>query len=258
MRGDGVIDGLYLKRRHGELANEPALQCVAGLGIVGDVHANRLSPRQVLLTLSSELEQLRIAPGALQENIVISCGRPELFRPGSALLSASGVEIALTMFCEPCKRIAPLAPKLSKLIHRRGVLGRFVSGGALRAGETVDLIADRYRALPESPYQNFLDVVAAIPAGRVLRHADVAIAMGVADSFVRALPGYIRRSVNLGLPLHRIVNARGQLLDFIPDQAARLGREGVAVRGDVVPDLAHYLFDGDYNCNAAMRFKPST
>lgn len=234
MRGDGVIDGLYLKRRHGELTHEAALQCVAGLGIVDDVHANRLSPRQVLLTLSSELEQLGIAPGALQENIVISCDRPELFRPGSALLSASGVEIALTMFCEPCKRIAHLAPKLGMLIHRRGVLGRFVTGGELRVGESFELIAGRYVALPESPYQNFLDVVAAIPAGRVLRYADVAIAMGVADSFVRALPGYIRRSVDLGLPLHRIVNARGQLPNLVPAQAARLQAEGVTVAGNTV------------------------
>lgn len=234
MRGDGVIDGLYLKRRHGELTNEAALQCVAGLGIVDDVHANRLSPRQVLLTLSSELEQLRIAPGALQENIVITCGRPELFRPGSALLSASGVEIALTMFCEPCKRIAHLAPKPGMLIHRRGVLGRFVTGGELRAGETFELIAGRSVALPESPYQKFLDVVAAIPAGRVLRYADVAIAMGVADGFVRALPGYIRRSVGRELPLHRIVNARGQLPNLVPAQAARLQAEGVTVAGNTV------------------------
>jgi alkylated DNA nucleotide flippase Atl1 len=234
MRGDGVIDGLYLKRRHGELANEAALQCVAGLGIVDDVHANRLSPRQVLLTLSSELEQLRIAPGALQENIVIACGRPELFRPGSALLSASGVEIALTMFCEPCKRIAHLAPKLSMLIHRRGVLGRFVTGGELRVGESFELIPGRHEALSESPYQNFLDVVAAIPAGRVLRYADVAIGMGVADSFVRALPGYIRRSVGRELPLHRIVNARGQLPNLVPAQAARLQAEGVTVAGNTV------------------------
>ncbi len=241
MRGHGVIDGLYLKRRHGELASEAALQCVAGLGIVDDVHANRLSPRQVLLTLSSELEQLGIAPGALQENIVISGERPELFRPGSALLRASGVEIALTMFCEPCKRIAHLAPKLGKLIHRRGVLGRFVSGGELRAGEAFELIAGRHEALPESSYQNFLDVVAAIPAGRVLRYADVAVAMGVADGFVRALPGYIRRSMDLGLPLHRIVDARGRLPDLVPAQSARLQAEGVSIDGNAV-SLANWLW----------------
>ena len=234
MRGDGVIDGLYLKRRHGELASEAALQCIAGFGIVDDVHANRLSPRQVLLTLTSELAQLGIAPGALQENIVIGCGRPELFRPGSALLSASGVEIALTMFCEPCKRIAHLAPKLGRLIHRRGVLGRVVTGGELRAGEPFELIPGRYEALPESPYQKFLDVVAAIPAGRVLRYADVAIAMGVADSFVRALPGYIRRSVGRELPLHRIVNARGSLPDLVPAQATLLQTEGITVEDNTI------------------------
>jgi alkylated DNA nucleotide flippase Atl1 len=245
MQGDGVIDGLYLKpRRGGASVEAAALSCVAGLGIAGDAHANSLSPRQVLLTLSSELEQLGIAPGALQENIVIACDRPELFRPGSALLSASGVEIALTMFCEPCKRIAHLTPELGKLIHRRGVLGRFITGGELCAGETFELIAGRYVALPESPYQKFLQVVAAIPAGRVLSYANVAIAMGVADSFVRALPGYIRRSSGRDLPLHRIVNARGQLPNLMPAQAVSLQAEGVAVEGNTV-SLQHHGVSAD-------------
>lgn len=259
MTSVGTIQRLYLKRRHGEAAVETtALNCETGVGIVGDVHANRLSPRQVLVTMSSELQRLRIAPGALRENMVISCDCPELFRPGSALVTASGVEIRLTMFCEPCKRIAHVENDLSKLLHRRGVLGVFETGGELKNGDALELIADRYSALSESTYQKFLDLLPTIPPGRVVRYIDVTVAIGVADSFVRALPGYIKRSMGLDLPLHRIVNARGELLNFIPDQAGTLQAEGVTVRDGVVPDLSKYLWDGDYSCNAAMRFRPST
>lgn len=220
------------------------MMCQAGLGIEGDAHASRLSPRQILITAASELAALGIAPGALGENMVIGCQRPELLRPGSALVTAPGVVIRLTMYCEACRRVAHLAPDLGRLLHRRGVLGVIEAGGALRVGDAVELIGDRYRPLPESPYQKFLDFLPAIPQGRVLRYADVALAIGVADSFVRALPAYIRRSGGRGLPLHRIVNARGELPNLIPDQAGKLLAEGVSVRANAV-ELARHLWHGE-------------
>jgi alkylated DNA nucleotide flippase Atl1 len=249
LRAPAQIAGLYLKPMHGQprigLTPEQAMWCEAGVGIKGDVHAHRLSPRQVLVTLASELQALRIAPGALGENMVIACDRPELFRPGAALLSATGVEIRLTMFCEPCQRIAHLESRLSRLLRRRGVLGVVEQGGALHAGDAIELIGDRYRPLAEAAYQRFLDFLPTIPLGRVVRYIDVTTAIGAADSSVRALPGYIKRSLALGLPLHRIVNARGELLHFIPGQADRLRAEGVIDRSDGGPvDLQRYLWQG--------------
>lgn len=245
----GRITHLYRKPARGQplvaLAPDEPMRCQAGVGILGDAHASRLSPRQVLLTLDSELRALGIAPGALGENIVIACDQPALFRPGAAIVTAAGVEIRLTMFCEACKRIADVVPDLRRLLNRRGVLGVVTSSGELCIGDTLALVGSRYPALPESPYQKFLDFVPTIPRGRVLRYADVALAIGVDDSFVRALPGYIRRSAGLGLPLHRIVNARGQLLTFVPQQAALLQAEGVLKHGAAAVELARYLWRGE-------------
>lgn len=227
------------------LAAADALQCRAGLGIDGDVHAHRLSPRQVLVTLDSELAALGIAAGALGENIVIRCDHPQLFRPGTALLGPAGVEIRLTMYCEPCRRIAHIEPRLARLLHRRGILGVIEAGGALRLNDPIELLPGRYAPLAESAYQKFLDFLPSVPPGTVVRYADVALAIGADASFVRALPGYIRRSVGLGLPLHRIVNARGALLPFIPEQAIRLHAEGVidhAAAAEV--NLRRYLWQG--------------
>ncbi|MYM73842.1 hypothetical protein GTP56_16750 [Duganella sp. FT134W] len=241
------IERLYLKPARGQplraLGQREAMVCEAGLGIHGDAHANRLSPRQVLVTLASELRALDIAPGALGENIVLSSQQPSLLRPGTALVTAAGVEIRLTMFCEACRRISHVAPNLRQLLRRRGVLGVIEMGGELRIGDALTLVDGRYRALPESAYQKFLDFVPTIPVGRVLRYGDVAVAIGVADSFVRALPGYIKRSTSL--PVHRIVNARGELLNFLPEQAARLQAEGVVNQGGAVVDLQRYLWRGE-------------
>ncbi|MET0855828.1 MAG: MGMT family protein [Telluria sp.] len=252
----GKVEKLFLKVRHGQatvaLAPGDPLKCSAGLGLEGDVHANRLSPRQILITLQSELDALSIGAGALHENMVISTNSPEDFQPGAALVTSGGVEIKLTMYCEPCKRILGVVPDLRAMIRRRGILGYIVTGGEIRSGDSMELIPGRYAALPESVTQKFLDFIPTIPSGQVVRFVDVTTAMGVDSSFVRAVPGYIRRSIGRNLPLHRIVNARGELPDFVPDQATRLAAEGVRVEtdGDVLKsgrakiDLQRYLWRG--------------
>lgn len=238
------VEQLFVKTGHGQpMAQAESLKLIVALGIEGDLNAHRLSPRQVLVMLASELDALRLPPGALRENIVISTDTPQHFAPGSALVSAGGVEIRLTMLCEPCKQIQPLVGNLASMIGRRGVLGMVGGGGVLRRGDTLDLVSHRYPALAESAYQKFLDFVPTIPRGRVVRYSDVAVAIGADNSFVRAIPGYIKRSVAAGLPLHRIVSARGQLLATVPDQAARLMAEGVPSADGVA--LPSFLWQGE-------------
>ncbi|KQQ33526.1 hypothetical protein ASF61_10645 [Duganella sp. Leaf126] len=238
-----TLTHLFCKPARGQpVVAQDSMTLTAGMGIGGDIHAHQLSPRQVLVTLASQLDALQLAPGALSENLVLDGAAPEDFRPGSAIVSGD-VEIRLTMYCEPCQRIAPLVGRPAAVIGRRGILGVVVRGGTLRTGDAAALIANRYAPLPESVQQKFCDFVAAIPAGRVVRYRDVTLAIGVDDSFVRALPGYIRRNLARGLPLHRIVNGRGQLLAALPQQAALLAAEGVPSPGGAV-DLARHLWQG--------------
>ncbi|MES2900645.1 MAG: MGMT family protein [Pseudomonadota bacterium] len=238
----GTVEKLYLKPRV-EMEAGSVMSCIAGLGINGEKHANRLSPRQVLVTLASDLLALSLAPGVLYENMVVSLASPVQFQPGAALVFEGGAEIRLTMFCEPCSLIAPLVGKLSDMIDRRGILGVVVHGGDIRSGDAFSLIPGRYRALPDTVQQRFVDFLATIPRGRVVRYLDVTIALGVDTSFIRALPAYIKRAIGLPLPLHRIVNARGELLTYVPGQAALLAAEGVAVQGNRV-DLVRYGWHG--------------
>lgn len=244
----GQVEHLFLKARRGSavvaVEADTPLVYLAGLGVEGDIHANRLSPRQVLVTLGSQLDDLAIAPGALFENIVVRLDDARHFRPGSAIVTAGGVEIRLTMYCEPCKRILPVVADLPAMVGRRGILGYIVHGGAVRGGDALEVVPGRYRALPDSPADKFLEVVHAIPAGRVLRYLDVTIAMGVDASFARAVPGYIRRNLTGGAPVHRIVDRRGRLLPYVPGQAEMLASEGVELDGDGAVDCARLLWQG--------------
>ncbi|MES2759474.1 MAG: MGMT family protein [Pseudomonadota bacterium] len=239
-----TVENLFVKVRRGEAMLEvDALSCVEGLGIDDDIHANRLSPRQILVTLQSELNALSLAPGVLFENMVISMVDLRDFRPGTAIVTEGGVEIELTMFCEPCKRILPIVGDLRPMLNRRGILGRIVRGGKIHAGDALSVIPGKYAALAESPQQKFRDFVTTIPRGKVVRYLDVTIAMGVDASFRRALPGYIRRNAAEQLPLHRIVDARGRLLDVVVGQREKLIAEGVRVAAGSV-DLKSCLWQG--------------
>ncbi|HWW73053.1 MAG TPA: MOSC domain-containing protein, partial [Duganella sp.] len=144
-----------------------ALTLVAGLGVDGDINAHRLSPRQILVTVASELAALSLPAGALRENLVISTAEAAHFKPGGALIGAGGLEIRLTMYCEPCKQLLPLVAGLAGMIGRRGILGVVVGGGQLQRGQALEMIPGRHPALPESPYQKFLDFIPTIPRGKV-------------------------------------------------------------------------------------------
>lgn len=236
-----IVTELFLKTRHrAPMAAAAVLTLTTGVGIAGDLNAHKLSPRQVLVMRAEELQALNLGPGALRENLVVAGAPAEAIRPGNVLTFASGAAIGLTMFCEPCQRIAPLVGRLADMIERRGVLGVVLRGGTIARGDTLAVAVGGHRPLPDSMAQRFAEAVAAIPAGRVLRYSDVALAMGVDGSFVRALPGYIRRHLGTGLPVHRIVNARGQLLAALPGQAQQLAAEGIVTTDTV--DLATCLW----------------
>jgi MOSC domain-containing protein YiiM len=79
-----------------------------GYGIAGDINANPISPRQILVVKSEDIVDFAIPPGELRENLVIAGIKSENFLPGSLLTFDSGAAIRLTFYCEPCKRIAHL------------------------------------------------------------------------------------------------------------------------------------------------------
>jgi MOSC domain-containing protein YiiM len=88
----------------------------AGQGIEGDIHANPISPRQILIVRQENLRKgslgygpiTDILPGQLGENLLVTGVASSEFVPGARLDFAGGAAIRLTFYCEPCKKIAGL------------------------------------------------------------------------------------------------------------------------------------------------------
>jgi alkylated DNA nucleotide flippase Atl1 len=226
----GQITHLFLKPNPGAaMQSVGQLALKVGQGIVGDRHAVPISPRQILLVRGEDLHDLSISPGALRENVVLSGLSTASFRPGARLHFPGGAAIRLTFYCEPCQRVSPLVASIKSLIGKRGILGVILSDGAIQCAQAVQSDPEAFPALPEKPFERFLLVLAQVPAGKVITYKSIIQAIGVADSYYRALPKYLQKAAQLGYPVHRVLDSEGCLIQHVMAQAQRLRAEGVEV-----------------------------
>ncbi len=226
--GVGQITHLFLKPEHGAtMAPCSRMQVKVGLGIDGDVNAQAMSPRQVLLIRQEDLDAFTIPPGALRENIAIAGLPPESFVPGAMLTIRDQVKIRATFLCEACKSVAHVASSLKSIAEKRGLLGVILSDGVLQIGDRVTVQPQQFLPLSPLPYQRFLDFMAKIPSGKVVTYRQVVVGMGVAESYMRAIPLYIQRTSPSVYPLHRILDSEGKVLPYVHNQQVLLEAEGV-------------------------------
>lgn len=234
----GQVTHLFLKPSHGRPMEAcPLLEVRAGSGIQGDVNARAMSPRQILLVRQEDLDVFAIAPGALRENVVLAGLPPEIFAPGSLVTIGPTASIRATFLCEACKRIAHVVPSLKSIADKRGLLGVILADGCINVGDRVTVQTEQFPPLSDIPYRRFLEFVARIPPGQVVTYRQVVIGMGVAESYMRAIPMYIQRTSAALYPLHRILDTEGQVIPYVIDQQQRLAAEGIE------PLQANALFD---------------
>ncbi len=221
------VKHLFIKRERGtSMSDTRCLNLSRGYGIQGDVNADAVSPRQVLIVSSEDLSQLSIQPGALRENIVLGNVSSEKFRPGALIIYPSGAAIRLTFYCEPCKRIAHLVDSIKNIKERRGILGVVVKTGEIEIDDIAELEANYFPALSDKPYERFLEFSLKIPRGKVVTYKQVIKGIGVDNSYFRAIPLYIKKTPR-SYPIHRILDSKGKTISHIPQQKKLLEAEGI-------------------------------
>lgn len=173
-------------------AEEPdrvtTLIAVRGLGLRGDCHADRLSPRQVLLVSAQTYRRLRIPDASLRENIRLSAD-VSTFESGSLLAIGNSARLWLMFPCEACGRMNRHSSGLLKTVGRdRGILARVISGGVIRTGDRVHVRRDVLPSWP-TPWQERLRyVVSTVPSGHVVEYGQLARLVGVPLNYCRAFP----------------------------------------------------------------------
>lgn len=221
---------LFTKIKSGSAMVElKTLNLKLGHGIEGDINADPISPRQVLIVRYEDIFDLSIKPGELRENIVVTGIEFDNFIPGSLLTFESGAAIRLTFHCEPCKRIAHLVESLKSIQGKRGILGVVIKSGKIKVGSNFQIKADKFPALSESPYERFLNFIIKIPSGKVVTYKQIIKGIGVDNSYLRAIPTYLKKTSAADYPLHRILDSKGYLITYVNQQKEKLETEGVEV-----------------------------
>ncbi|MFQ4144344.1 MGMT family protein [Chlorogloeopsis sp. ULAP02] len=250
----GSVLHLFTKLKQGDAMVELThLNLQVGHGIQGDINANPISPRQVLIIRHEDILEFSIEPGELRENIVITGIQPEKFVPGSLITFESGAAIRLTFYCEPCKRIAYLVESLKSIQYKRGILGVVIASGKIQTGSKFQIQTNQFPVLSENPYGRFLDFIIKVSNGKVVTYKEIIKGIGVGNSYMRAIPMYIKKTSVPNYPTHRILDSQGNLLTYIPEQKNKLELEGIKVLCKIdlsrnpnkyYVDIKEYLWEG--------------
>jgi hypothetical protein len=165
-----------------------SLRLIAGVGIGGDVHADALSPRQLLLAGSAAYEALALPAHALRENLLLDLDTACL-ASGTVLQIGGQVRLRIMFQCEACGRLDGIAPRLARRIgNRRGVLARVLTGGTIRTGDPVRALGVLAPAWPDDWRERVRRVLDALPAGWVIEYRRLARLAGIQSSYCRAFP----------------------------------------------------------------------
>ena len=120
-----------------------AATITAGVGLRGDRHARRGSPRQVLASDTEVLEALGVSPGDIRENLTLRGVGVQALPPGTRL-RIGAVEFTVAAPCQPCRRMEEVRGGLQGVLE--GQRGRFLIpevDGDLRRGDSVTVTPGR-------------------------------------------------------------------------------------------------------------------
>jgi len=167
---------------------------MTGAGLAGDMHADPLSPRQVLLASAGAYSRLALPPGALGENLLLDLDTSAL-ASGALLALGPQAVLAVSFQCEACGYLDLQSPGLARRIGtQRGVLARVLRGGTITEGNAVRLLPGSGQQWPEDWRERVRMVLQRMPEGLVLEYALLARLAGVQTSYCRVMPRIVREA----------------------------------------------------------------
>ena len=151
-------------------------------GIVGQTKTHGF--RQVLLLNNNTLEEFKLSPGDLRENIILECD--DLYQlPSGTKLTSGELQLRLTYHCEPCKKISGLCnPK--DIIGKRGYLATVHRPGAIEVGNFFVNEGIVFESIPYSPSQRIEWYLNSIK-GPIFA-SELVSSVALQSSYCRALP----------------------------------------------------------------------
>lgn len=164
---------------------------IADNGIVGDIHADQYSPRQVLLASAGAYDDLQLSPHTLRENILLDVDTSEL--SSGSILQVGAVQLWLSFQCEACGHLNEHHAALTRTIgNRRGILARVLRSGSVSVGDRVRLLDIRMPSWSDDWRDRIIQVLDSVPSKMVIEFRQLARLSGVPSSYCRVFPRFIK------------------------------------------------------------------
>lgn len=110
---------------------------VEDAGLEGCAHARPQSKRQVLLMDEETLAAFGLVPGIVRENVTTEGLDVNGLAVGQRL-RIGGVELQVSLVCDPCQQIEALRPGLQAAMQgKRGMLCKVLRGGKIQRGDEI-------------------------------------------------------------------------------------------------------------------------
>ena len=137
----GTVRALFVKpEKGGKSVPLDSVQAVAAGGFEGDHHTGYSKRRQILLMTGSVLNELDLAPGSIDENVVVDGIDVMALQEGQRLRLGEAL-VAVTVPCEPCVQMDRVRHGLKNALHdRRGMFVRVLSPGIVRVTDHVEIL----------------------------------------------------------------------------------------------------------------------
>lgn len=136
---NGQIKHIFIKPSQGAAMLEmDRTQAVAEMGLENDLAFGKKS-RQILIIETETLEDFKLQPGQIRENIVVENLNVSDLPIGTRLISQD-VILEINGECAPCDFLNSVSPGLMEDIRgRRGVFASVIQGGALVSGAKIQV-----------------------------------------------------------------------------------------------------------------------
>lgn len=194
----GRVQAIALRRAAREAPRAVRMALAqAGAGLAGDVHADALSPRQVLVAGAPAYARHGLAPLTLRENLLLDADTSRM-ASGTLLRIGRQAVLRLTFACEACNYLDARRPGLAAAIGReRGMLARVLRGGDIEVGDPVVQLTEPAAAalLPWSDdwRERVAAILARVPPGMAVDYRHLARLAGVQPVYCRTFPQLARR-----------------------------------------------------------------
>lgn len=183
----GKVEAITIRSANGWQACERA-RLTGMTGFDDDMHAHRLSPRQVLIASAAAYADLALPPHALRENLLVDADTARL-GSGTVLQIGSEVRLRLMFQCEACGQLDSQQPGLSRTIGmRRGMMARVLEGGVIVRGDRIQDLGVLELPWHDDWRARVAQVLAAVPDDSVIEYKHLARLAGIQSSYCRAFP----------------------------------------------------------------------